>query len=95
MTGTAYFCIGEEATGIGVCSASDNEDYILQTHRGHNQGIGKNMDINRLSMAEFLGKENGYCRGRGGCMHIADFSKAVWAPTVLSAAESPLPSVRH
>jgi len=72
--GTAHFCIGEEATGIGVCSALDNEDYILQTHRGHNQGIGKNMDINRM-MAEFLGKETGYCRGRGGCMHIADFSK--------------------
>ncbi|MCK5248347.1 MAG: thiamine pyrophosphate-dependent dehydrogenase E1 component subunit alpha [Spirochaetaceae bacterium] len=72
--GTAHFCIGEEATGIGVCSALENEDYILQTHRGHNQGIGKNMDINRM-MAEFLGKETGYCKGKGGCMHIADFSK--------------------
>jgi len=71
--GTAHFCIGEEATGIGVCSALENEDYILQTHRGHNQGIGKNMDINKM-MAEFLGKENGYCKGKGGCMHIADFS---------------------
>lgn len=72
--GTAHFCIGEEATGIGVCSALENEDYILQTHRGHNQGIGKHMDINRM-MAEFLGKETGYCKGKGGCMHIADFSK--------------------
>ncbi len=71
--GTAHFCIGEEATGIGVCSALEIEDYITQTHRGHNQGIGKNMDINRM-MAEFLGKENGYCKGKGGCMHIADFS---------------------
>jgi TPP-dependent pyruvate/acetoin dehydrogenase alpha subunit len=71
--GTAHFCIGEEATGIGVCSALEKEDYILQTHRGHNQGIGKNMDINRM-MAEFLGKETGYCKGKGGCMHIADFS---------------------
>ena len=71
--GTAHFCIGEEATGIGVCSALEPEDYILQTHRGHNQGIGKNMDINRM-MAEFLGKETGYCKGKGGCMHIADFS---------------------
>ena len=49
------------------------EDYILQTHRGHNQGIGKNMDINKM-MAEFRGKETGYCKGKGGCMHIADFS---------------------
>ncbi len=72
--GTAHFCIGEEATGIGVCSALENDDYILQTHRGHNQGIGKNMDINKM-MAEFLGKETGYCKGKGGCMHIADFSK--------------------
>lgn len=71
--GTAHFCIGEEATGIGVCSALEKEDYILQTHRGHNQGIGKNMDVNRM-MAEFLGKETGYCKGKGGCMHIADFS---------------------
>ena len=71
--GTAHFCIGEEATGVGVCSALEKEDYITQTHRGHNQGIGKNMDINRM-MAEFLGKETGYCKGKGGCMHIADFS---------------------
>ncbi len=71
--GTAHFCIGEEATGVGVSSALEREDYILQTHRGHNQGIGKNMDIKRM-MAEFLGKETGYCKGKGGCMHIADFS---------------------
>jgi TPP-dependent pyruvate/acetoin dehydrogenase alpha subunit len=71
--GTAHFCIGEEATGVGVCSALEREDYITQTHRGHNQGIGKNMDIKRM-MAEFLGKETGYCKGKGGCMHIADFS---------------------
>lgn len=72
--GTAHFCIGEEATGVGVCSALDEEDLILQTHRGHNQGIGKGMDIKRM-MAEFLGKQTGYCKGKGGCMHIADFSK--------------------
>lgn len=72
--GTAHFCIGEEATGVGVCSALEEKDYILQTHRGHNQGIGKNMEI-KLMMAEFLGKETGYCKGKGGCMHIADFSK--------------------
>ncbi len=71
--GTAHFCIGEEATGIGVCSALDADDYIAQTHRGHNQGIGKGMDIKKM-MAEFLGKETGFCKGKGGCMHIADFS---------------------
>ena len=71
--GTAHFCIGEEATGVGVCSALAPEDLIAQTHRGHNQAIGKGMDIKRM-MAEFLGKETGYCHGRGGCMHIADSS---------------------
>jgi pyruvate dehydrogenase E1 component alpha subunit len=71
--GTAHFCIGEEATGVGVCTALEKEDMIAQTHRGHNQAIGKGMDMKRM-MAEFLGKENGYCKGKGGCMHIADFS---------------------
>jgi pyruvate dehydrogenase E1 component alpha subunit len=71
--GTAHFCIGEEATGVGVCSALEKEDMIAQTHRGHNQAIGKGMDIKKM-MAEFLGKETGYCKGKGGCMHIADFS---------------------
>ncbi len=71
--GTAHFCTGEEATGVGVCSALEASDYMLQTHRGHNQGIGKNMDINKM-MAELLGKSTGYCKGKGGCMHIADFS---------------------
>ena len=71
--GTAHFCIGEEATGVGVCAALEKEDMITQTHRGHNQAIGKGMDIKKM-MAEFLGKETGYCKGKGGCMHIADFS---------------------
>ena len=71
--GTAHFCIGEEATGVGVCSALEKEDMITQTHRSHGQAIGKGMDINKM-MAEFLGKETGYCKGKGGCMHIADFS---------------------
>jgi acetoin:2,6-dichlorophenolindophenol oxidoreductase subunit alpha len=69
--GTAHFCIGEEATGVGVCCALSREDLIGQTHRGHNQAIGKGMSVD-LMMAEFLGKESGYCHGRGGCMHIAD-----------------------
>lgn len=72
--GTAHFCTGMEASAIGVTAALENDDLILQTHRGHGQSIGKNMDINRM-MAEFLGKESGYCKGKGGCMHIADFSK--------------------
>ncbi|HTZ52195.1 MAG TPA: thiamine pyrophosphate-dependent dehydrogenase E1 component subunit alpha, partial [Spirochaetia bacterium] len=71
--GTAHFCIGEEATGIGVCTALEPGDRMTATHRGHGQSIGKGMRLD-LMMAEFLGKETGYCHGRGGCMHIADFS---------------------
>ncbi len=71
--GTAHFCIGEEATGIGVCAALGPGDRMTATHRGHGQSIGKGMRLD-LMMAEFLGKETGYCKGRGGCMHIADFS---------------------
>lgn len=71
--GTAHFCIGEEATGIGVCEALEPQDLIYATHRGHGQSIGKGMDVNRM-MAEFLGKETGVCKGKGGCMHIADVS---------------------
>ena len=71
--GTAHFCIGEEATGIGVCAALGAGDRMTATHRGHGQSIGKGMRLD-LMMAEFLGKETGYCKGRGGCMHIADFS---------------------
>lgn len=71
--GTAHFCIGEEASGIAVCAALAPEDRMTATHRGHGQSIGKGMRLD-LMMAEFLGKETGYCKGRGGCMHIADFS---------------------
>jgi acetoin:2,6-dichlorophenolindophenol oxidoreductase subunit alpha len=71
--GTAHFCIGEEATGIGVCAALEPGDRMTATHRGHGQSIGKGMRLD-LMMAEFLGKETGYCKGRGGCMHIADFA---------------------
>ncbi len=87
--GTAHFCIGEEATGVGVCAALDEEDLILQTHRGHNQGIGKGMDINRM-MAEFLGRQTGYCKGKGGCMHIADFSKGSLGANGIVAGGIPL-----
>ena len=70
--GTAHFSTGEEGT-IGVCCALETKDYILQTHRGHNQAIGKGMGLKRM-MAEFTGKATGYCKGKGGSMHIADFS---------------------
>jgi pyruvate dehydrogenase E1 component alpha subunit len=71
--GTMHLSIGQEAVAAGVCGALRPEDYILSTHRGHGHCLAKGADV-RLMMAEFLGKETGYCRGRGGSMHIADVS---------------------
>jgi len=69
--GTMHLYIGEEATAAGACLALRPDDYILSTHRGHGHCLAKGADVN-LMMAEFMGKAVGYCRGRGGSMHIAD-----------------------
>jgi pyruvate dehydrogenase E1 component alpha subunit len=69
--GTMHLYIGEEATAAGACLALRRDDYILSTHRGHGHCLAKGADVN-LMMAEFMGKAVGYCRGRGGSMHIAD-----------------------
>ena len=72
--GTMHLSIGQEATAVGVCAALNDADYITSTHRGHGHCIAKGADVSRM-YAEFLGKETGYCHGRGGSMHIADPSK--------------------
>jgi acetoin:2,6-dichlorophenolindophenol oxidoreductase subunit alpha len=72
--GTMHLSIGQEATAVGVCSALTTRDYITSTHRGHGHCIAKGADAKRM-FAEFLGRETGYCRGRGGSMHIADPSQ--------------------
>ena len=69
--GTMHLSIGQEASAVGACLALRPHDYILSTHRGHGHCIAKGADLD-LMMAEFLGKAAGYCRGRGGSMHIAD-----------------------
>ena len=69
--GTMHLSIGQEASAIGSISTLEPDDYILGHHRGHGLCIAKGADLN-LMMAEFYGKEVGYCRGRGGSMHIAD-----------------------
>lgn len=69
--GTMHLSIGQEASAVGACLALRPDDYILSTHRGHAHCIAKGADP-KLMMAEFLGKAVGYCRGRGGSMHIAD-----------------------
>jgi acetoin:2,6-dichlorophenolindophenol oxidoreductase subunit alpha len=69
--GTMHLSIGQEASAVGVTMALGPRDYITSTHRGHGHCIGKGADPKRM-FAEFFGKEEGYCRGRGGSMHIAD-----------------------
>ena len=71
MPGLAHLYIGEEAIAVGVCEALSQDDYITSTHRGHGHCIAKGASIDRM-FAELLGKEAGYCRGKGGSMHIAD-----------------------
>lgn len=72
--GTMHLSIGQEASAVGACMPLGDEDKITSTHRGHGHCIAKGADVARM-FAEFFGKETGYCRGRGGSMHIADFSK--------------------
>lgn len=71
MWGTCHLYIGEEATAVGAIAALNDDDYITSTHRGHGHCIAKGARLDKM-MAELLGKETGYCRGRGGSMHIAD-----------------------
>jgi len=69
--GTCHLYIGEEATAVGAIYAINDDDYITSTHRGHGHCIAKGADLN-IMMAELLGKKTGYCKGKGGSMHIAD-----------------------
>ena len=71
MPGLAHLYIGEEAVAVGVCGALRRDDYITSTHRGHGHCLAKGAAVDRM-FAELLGKEPGYCRGKGGSMHIAD-----------------------
>jgi pyruvate dehydrogenase E1 component alpha subunit len=71
MPGLAHLYIGEEAIAVGVCEALNKDDYITSTHRGHGHCLAKGAQPD-LMFAELLGKEAGYCKGKGGSMHIAD-----------------------
>src|SRR3990170_1410933 len=71
MPGLAHLYIGQEAVAVGVCEALRQEDYITSTHRGHGHCLAKGASLDKM-FAELLGKAAGYCRGKGGSMHIAD-----------------------
>ncbi len=72
--GTMHLSIGQEASAVGACMALTDDDKITSTHRGHGHCVAKGADVEKM-FAEFFGKETGYCKGRGGSMHIADPSK--------------------
>src|SRR5690242_10442898 len=71
MPGLAHLYIGEEAVAVGVCEALRRDDYITSTHRGHGHCLAKGAAVDKM-FCELLGKEPGYCHGKGGSMHIAD-----------------------
>lgn len=71
MPGLAHLYSGEEGVAVGVCEALRRDDYITSTHRGHGHCLAKGAKVDRM-FAELLGKAPGYCRGKGGSMHIAD-----------------------
>jgi TPP-dependent pyruvate/acetoin dehydrogenase alpha subunit len=76
LPGFLHSCIGQEAVPAGACAALRKHDYITSTHRGHGHVIAKGLRLDRM-MAELYGKTTGYCKGKGGSMHIADFSLGI------------------
>jgi pyruvate dehydrogenase E1 component alpha subunit len=89
VPGTIHLYLGEEAVAVGVCTALNKNDYITSTHRGHGHCIAKGADLNR-TMAEILGKKTGYCKGKGGSMHIADFNIGMLGATAVVGAGLPI-----
>lgn len=73
IPGFVHLCIGQEAVAAGVCANLELTDYITSTHRGHGHTLAKGAKMNRM-LAELYGRATGYCKGKGGSMHIADFS---------------------
>ena len=71
LLGMCHISVGQEAVAVGVCTQLRKDDYVASTHRGHGHCIAKGSDIGRM-FAELLGRETGYCKGRGGSMHMAD-----------------------
>ncbi|MCY7288562.1 MAG: thiamine pyrophosphate-dependent dehydrogenase E1 component subunit alpha [Cryobacterium sp.] len=76
MPGFIHSYLGEEAVAVGVCSALNADDYITSTHRGHGHILAKGGDL-KLFFAELYGKETGYCKGKGGSMHVADLDLGI------------------
>ena len=89
VKGAVHVSIGQEACSVGVCTALNNEDAILTTHRGHGHSIAKGTRMPEM-MAELLGKSTGLCKARGGSMHIADISKGHYGAHSIVGANMPM-----
>ena len=87
--GFAHLYLGEEAIAPAVCECLRDDDYITSTHRGHGHIIAKGGDIN-LMMAELFGRYTGYCKGKGGSMHIADRDKGILGANGIVGAGQPI-----
>jgi TPP-dependent pyruvate/acetoin dehydrogenase alpha subunit len=89
IPGFIHSCVGQEATAIGACLALEADDVITSTHRGHGHLIGKGGDP-RYMMAELAARSTGYCRGRGGSLHIADFDLGILGANGIVAGGIPI-----
>lgn len=89
IPGTMHLCIGQEATAVGACAVLGEKDKIISNHRGHGHCIAKGADIKRM-MAELLGRETGYCKGKGGSMHIADLDIGILGANGIVGAGLPI-----
>jgi len=89
VPGTIHLYAGQEAVAVGVCANLRKDDYITSTHRGHGHCIAKGARLDK-TMAEILGKKTGYCKGKGGSMHIADFSIGMLGATAVVGAGIPI-----
>ena len=89
LVGMAHCYIGEEAVAVGACAALRDDDYITGNHRSHGHPISKGGDVRR-AMAELLGKATGYCKGKGGSMHLADFDIGILGESGIVASALPV-----
>ncbi len=89
VPGFIHLSIGQEASSVGVCSCLRNDDYLTTTHRGHGHMIAKGADLKKM-VAELYGKKTGYCKGKGGSMHIADFSIGILGANGVVAGGLPI-----
>lgn len=89
IPGFLHLYVGQEAVAAGVCANLHRDDYITSTHRGHGHCIAKGADVKRM-MAELFGKRTGYCKGKGGSMHVVDVNLGILGANGIVGAGMPI-----